>query len=87
MYYCVCVFNISWTSLLIVCIIVHSLTHVLHILPLDLDKIQQIVEEERALKEENVKLQRRLQREKQRREDLTRQLSESESSLEMEDER
>ncbi len=69
------------------CIIVHSLTHVLHILPLDLDKIQQIVEEERALKEENVKLQRRLQREKQRREDLTRQLSESESSLEMEDER
>ncbi len=80
-------FNISWTSLLIVCIIVHSLTHVLHILPLDLDKIQQIVEEERALKEENVKLQRRLQREKQRREDLTRQLSESESSLEMEDER
>ncbi len=58
-----------------------------HVLPLDLDKIQQIVEEEKALKEENVKLQRRLQREKQRREDLTRQLSASESSLEMEDER
>ena len=53
----------------------------------DLDKIQQIVEEEKALKEENIRLQRRLQREKQRREELTRQLSESESSLEMEDER
>lgn len=53
----------------------------------NLDKIQQIVEEEKALKEENIKLQRRLQREKQRREDLTRQLSESESSLEMEEER
>lgn len=53
----------------------------------DQDKIHQIVEEERALKEENVRLQRRLQREKQRREELSRQLSESESSLEMEDER
>ena len=50
-------------------------------------KIHQITEEERALKEENVRLQRRLLRETERREQLSRQLSESESSLEMEDER
>lgn len=53
----------------------------------DQDKIHQIVEEEKALKEENIRLQRRLLREQQRREELTRQMSESESSLEMEDER
>ena len=51
------------------------------------EKITQIEEEERALKEENVRLQRRLLRETERREQLTRQLSESESSLEMDDER
>ena len=51
------------------------------------EKIHQITEEERALKEENVRLQRRLLRETERREQLSRQLSESESSLEMEDER
>jgi len=51
------------------------------------EKLSQITEEERALKEENVRLQRRLLRETERREQLTRQLSESESSLEMEDER
>ena len=51
------------------------------------EKISQIAEEERVLKEENVRLQRRLLRETERREQLTRQLSESESSLEMEDER
>ena len=51
------------------------------------EKIHQITEEERALKEENVRLQRRLMRETERREQLSRQLSESESSLEMEDER
>ena len=51
------------------------------------DKIHQIEEEEKALKENNVLLQRRLMREKERREQLARQLSESESSLEMDDER
>ena len=44
-------------------------------------------DEERALKEENVRLQRRLIREVERREAISRQLSESESSLEIEDER
>ncbi len=44
-------------------------------------------EEEKALKEENIRLQRRLLRETQRREQLSRQLSESESSLEMDEER
>ena len=53
----------------------------------DQEKMQQLEEEERALKEENIRLQRRLQRETERREQLSRQLSESESSLEMDDER
>ena len=39
------------------------------------------------LKEENLRLQRRLLRETERREQLSRQLSESESSLEMDEER
>ncbi len=39
------------------------------------------------MREENVRLQRKLQREMERREALCRQLSESESSLEMDDER
>jgi len=39
------------------------------------------------MREENVRLQRKLQREVERREALCRQLSESESSLEMDDER
>ena len=43
--------------------------------------------EERQIKEENIRLQRRLLLEQERRENLGRQLSESESSLEMEDER
>ena len=50
-------------------------------------KVQQITEEERTLREENVRLQRRLLREKERREQLSRQMSESESSLEMDEER
>ncbi len=49
--------------------------------------MHQLEEEERALKEENIRLQRRLLRETQRREQLSRQLSESESSLEMDEER
>ncbi|XP_047145168.1 coiled-coil domain-containing protein 6 isoform X1 [Hydra vulgaris] len=44
-------------------------------------------EEENQLKEENVRLQRKLLLEMERREQLSRQLSESESSLEMDEER
>ena len=51
------------------------------------ERIQQIEEEEKALKEENRRLQRRLLREQERREQMTRQLSESESSIEMDEER
>ncbi|KAK6482000.1 coiled-coil domain-containing protein 6-like [Huso huso] len=47
----------------------------------------QYIEEERHMREENIRLQRKLQREMERREALCRQLSESESSLEMDDER
>ncbi|XP_017339553.1 coiled-coil domain-containing protein 6b isoform X2 [Ictalurus punctatus] len=47
----------------------------------------QYIEEERLMREENIRLQRKLQREVERREALCRQLSESESSLEMDDER
>lgn len=43
--------------------------------------------EEKHIKEENLRLQRRLLLEQERKENLGRQLSESESSLEMEDER
>jgi len=43
--------------------------------------------EENAMREENVRLQRKLLLEMERREQLSRQLSESESSLEMDDER
>uniref|UniRef100_A0A3Q2Y942 Coiled-coil domain containing 6a n=1 Tax=Hippocampus comes TaxID=109280 RepID=A0A3Q2Y942_HIPCM len=51
------------------------------------EKRAQYIEEERHMREENVRLQRKLQREMERREALCRQLSESESSLEMDDER
>ena len=54
---------------------------------IDREKIQALEDEERNLKEENVRLQRKLLREMERREALSRQLSESESSLEMDDER
>jgi len=49
--------------------------------------MQQFASEERQIREENLRLQRRLQLEMERREALCRHLSESESSLEMEDER
>ncbi|XP_056325793.1 coiled-coil domain-containing protein 6b [Danio aesculapii] len=51
------------------------------------EKRAQYIEEERHMREENIRLQRKLQREVERREALCRQLSESESSLEMDDER
>lgn len=47
----------------------------------------QYAQEERHIREENLRLQRRLQLEMERRENLCRHLSESESSLEMDDER
>lgn len=55
--------------------------------PTDTEKRAQYIEEERHMREENIRLQRKLQREMERREALCRQLSESESSLEMDDER
>lgn len=50
-------------------------------------KMQRYVQEERCIREENLRLQRKLQLEVERREALCRHLSESESSLEMEEER
>ena len=51
------------------------------------ENISKIVRDETRIKEENIRLQRRLQMEVDRREALCRHLSESESSLEMDDER
>lgn len=50
-------------------------------------KMQQFAHEEKCIREENLRLQRKLQLEVERREALCRHLSESESSLEMEEER
>uniref|UniRef100_A0A1S4N1R8 Uncharacterized protein n=1 Tax=Pediculus humanus subsp. corporis TaxID=121224 RepID=A0A1S4N1R8_PEDHC len=51
------------------------------------EKMQKYVNEEKHIREENLRLQRKLQLEVERREALCRQLSESETSLEMEEER
>lgn len=51
------------------------------------EKMQRYVNEEKQIREENLRLQRKLQLEVERREALCRHLSESESSLEMEEER
>ncbi|GAB1597842.1 coiled-coil domain-containing protein 6-like isoform X1 [Argonauta hians] len=51
------------------------------------EKMAQYAQEERQIREENLRLQRKLQMEMERRESLCRHLSESESSLEMDDER
>ena len=53
----------------------------------DEQKLAQFEHEEKEIKEENLRLQRRLLLEQERREALSRHLSESESSLEMDDER
>ena len=53
----------------------------------DEEKMAQYALEERHIREENLRLQRKLQMEMERRENLCRHLSESESSLEMDDER
>ncbi|XP_055609705.1 coiled-coil domain-containing protein 6 [Uranotaenia lowii] len=51
------------------------------------EKSQQFAQEEKCIRDENKRLQRKLQLEVERREALSRQLSESESSLEFEEER
>ena len=53
----------------------------------DNKKMMEFEKEEHQLKEENIRLQRKLFLEMERREALSRQLSESESSLEMDEER
>lgn len=50
-------------------------------------KLQQFVQEEKTIREENLRLQQKLKQEVERREALCRHLSESESSLEMDEER
>ncbi|CAF4201885.1 unnamed protein product, partial [Rotaria sordida] len=50
-------------------------------------KMEQLVKEEQDIRNENLRLQRKLQVEVDRREELYKQLSESESSLEMDEER
>lgn len=50
-------------------------------------KMQQFAQEEKTIREENMRLQQKLQAEVERRERLCRHLSESESSLEMDEER
>jgi len=55
--------------------------------PVDEEKMAHYAQEERHIREENLRLQRKLQMEMERRENLCRHLSESESSLEMDDER
>ncbi|KAK3579442.1 hypothetical protein CHS0354_028242 [Potamilus streckersoni] len=51
------------------------------------EKMAQYAQEEKHIRQENLRLQRKLQLEMERRESLCRHLSESESSLEMDDER
>lgn len=54
---------------------------------IDEEMVAHYAQEERQMREENVRLERKLQREIERREALCRHLSESESSLEMDEER
>ena len=51
------------------------------------EKMQLLILEEKQMKEENTRLRRRLQQEAERREEICRNLSESESSLEIDTER
>ena len=60
----------------------HDAAHIV-----DEEKMAHYAQEERHIREENLRLQRKLQMEMERRENLCRHLSESESSLEMDDER
>ena len=60
---------------------------ILKFFSIDMTKWRSLENEEKTLREENVRLQRKLNMEVERREALHRQLSESETSLEMEEER
>jgi len=53
----------------------------------DQESMERYAEEERQIRQENVRLQRKLQMEIERREQMCRRLSESESSIEMDEER
>ena len=56
-------------------------------LVVDQESMERYAEEERQIRQENVRLQRKLQMEIERREQMCRRLSESESSIEMDEER
>jgi len=56
-------------------------------LTVDQESMERYAEEERQIRQENIRLQRKLQMEIERREQLCRRLSESESSIEMDEER
>lgn len=80
--------NILSGSLSIFVYVINFIKHTLFLcIILDSEKMAQFAMEERHCREENVRLQRKLQMEVERREALCRHLSESESSLEMEEER
>lgn len=53
----------------------------------DKETMDRFAEEERHIRQENLRLQRKLQMEIERREQMCRRLSESESSMEMDEER
>jgi len=53
----------------------------------DQESMERYAEEERQIRQENIRLQRKLQMEIERREQLCRRLSESESTIEMDEER
>ena len=56
-------------------------------LVVDQESMERYAEEERQIRQENIRLQRKLQMEIERREQMCRRLSESESSIEMDEER
>jgi len=56
-------------------------------LAVDQESMERYAEEERQIRQENIRLQRKLQMEIERREQLCRRLSESESTIEMDEER
>jgi len=56
-------------------------------LVVDQESMERYAEEERQIRQENLRLQRKLQMEIERREQMCRRLSESESSIEMDEER
>jgi len=61
--------------------------HLFASLIVDQESMERYAEEERQIRQENIRLQRKLQMEIERREQMCRRLSESESSIEMDEER